>query len=228
MRILAVDTSTFAGSVAVLHDRKLLAEVNLESPQTHSERLLPAVDLMLKSLGLDLQGDLDGFALAVGPGSFTGIRIGMSTVKSFSLTTGKPIASVSNLEALALKIRQPQARLLCPLMDAKKKEVYAALFEFRAGKMRELVPQGVYDPDRLFSLFPAHRVITFIGSGVPVYRERLRLYFKDKARLSPRSLYTAYEVGILGYDRLIAGEGRDAFHVEPLYFRKSQAEESHR
>lgn len=227
MRILAVDTSTFAGSVAVLRDRKLLAEINLESPQTHSERLLPAVDLMLNSLGLGLN-DLDGFALAVGPGSFTGIRIGMSTVKSFSLTTGKPIAAVSNLEALALKIRQPQARLLCPLMDAKKREVYAALFETRAGTMREIVPQGVYAPDRIFSLLPAHRVITFIGSGVPVYRERLRRYFKDKARLSSRSLYTAYEVGVLGHDRLLAGDGRDAFRIEPLYFRKSQAEESHR
>jgi tRNA threonylcarbamoyladenosine biosynthesis protein TsaB len=227
MHILAVDTSTFAGSVAILRDRRLLAEINLESPQTHSERLLPAVDLMLKSLDLSL-ADLDGFALAVGPGSFTGIRIGMSTAKSFAFATGKPIAAVSNLEALAQKIRQPQARLLCPLMDAKKKEVYAALFEARAGKLHEIVPQGLYGPDRIFSLLPAHRVISFIGSGVPVYREKLRRYFKDKARLSARSLYTAYEVGILGHERLQAGKGLDAFQVEPLYFRKSQAEEGHR
>ena len=70
--------------------------------------------------------------------------------------------------------------------------------------MREAVPQGVYDPDRLLSLLPAHRVITFIGSGVSVYRDRLRRYLKDKARLSTRTLYTAHEVGLLGHERLLA------------------------
>jgi len=226
MLILAVDTNTSAGSVAVLRDRRLLAEVNLDSPRTHSERLLPAVDLLLNALGIGLP-DIDGYALAVGPGSFTGIRIGMSTVKSFAFSSRKPIAAVSNLEALALKIKQPQARLLCPLMDAKKNEVYSALFEVQAGGMQETVSQGVYRPDRLFSLLPSHRIITFIGSGVPVYRDRLLDYFKDKARLSRRSLYIGYEVGLLGYERLKSGRGLDSFQVDPLYFRKSQAEENH-
>ena len=227
MLILAVDTNTPAGSVAILRDRRLLAEINLDSPQTHSERLLPAVDLLLKSLGIGLP-QLDGFALAVGPGSFTGIRIGMSTVKSLAFSADRPIAAVSNLEALAYKIKQSQARLLCPLIDAKKNEVYSALFEARAGDLQEIIPQGLYTPDSLFSRVPAHRIVTFIGSGVPVYRDRLSDYFKDKARLSRRSLYVGYEVGLLGYERLKAGHGLDSFQLEPLYFRKSQAEEGHR
>jgi len=222
--ILAVDTNTSAGSVAVLRDRRLLAEVNLDSPRTHSERLLPSIDLLMDALGIRL-ADIDGYALAVGPGSFTGIRIGMSTVKSFAFSSRKPIAAVSNLEALALKIKQTQARLLCPLMDAKKSEVYSGLFEVRAGGMREIVAQGLYRPDRLFSQFPSHRIITFIGSGVPVYRDRLADYFKDKARLSRRSLHVGFEVGLLGYERLKSGRGLDSFQVEPLYFRRSQAEE---
>ncbi|MFC2141496.1 tRNA (adenosine(37)-N6)-threonylcarbamoyltransferase complex dimerization subunit type 1 TsaB [Acidobacteriota bacterium] len=224
MLILAVDTNTSAGSVAVLRDRRLLAEVNLDSPRTHSERLLPSIDLLMDALGIRL-ADIDGYALAVGPGSFTGIRIGMSTVKSFAFSSRKPIAAVSNLEALALKIKQTQARLLCPLMDAKKSEVYSGLFEVRAGGMREIVAQGLYRPDRLFSQFPSHRIITFIGSGVPVYRDRLADYFKDKARLSRRSLHVGFEVGLLGYERLKSGRGLDSFQVEPLYFRRSQAEE---
>ncbi len=224
MLILAVDTNTSAGSVAVLRGRRLLAEVNLDSPRTHSERLLPSIDLLMDALGIRL-ADIDGYALAVGPGSFTGIRIGMSTVKSFAFSSRKPIAAVSNLEALALKIKQTQARLLCPLMDAKKSEVYSGLFEVRAGGMREIVAQGLYRPDRLFSQFPSHRIITFIGSGVPVYRDRLADYFKDKARLSRRSLHVGFEVGLLGYERLKSGRGLDSFQVEPLYFRRSQAEE---
>ena len=226
MLILAIDTNTPAGSVAILQGRRLLAEVNLETPQTHSERLLPAVDLLLSSLGIGLP-QVEGFALAVGPGSFTGIRIGMSTVKSLAFSSRRPIAAVSNLEALALKIRQSQARLLCPLIDAKKSEVYSALFEARSGDLQEIIPQGVYSPDALFSRIPAHRIVTFIGSGVPVYRDRLSDYFKDKARLSRRSLYVGYEVGLLGYERLKAGQGLDSFQVEPLYFRRSQAEENH-
>ncbi|MGB2905815.1 MAG: tRNA (adenosine(37)-N6)-threonylcarbamoyltransferase complex dimerization subunit type 1 TsaB [Candidatus Aminicenantaceae bacterium] len=227
MLILAVDTNSPAGSVAILRDRRLLAEVNLDSPQTHSERLLPSIDLLLNALGIGLL-DIDGFALAVGPGSFTGIRIGMSTVKSLAFPSRRPIAAVSNLEALALKIKQPQARLLCPLMDAKMNEVYSALFEAQAGGLQEIIPQGIYTPDGLFSGFPAHRIITFIGSGVPVYRDRLSDYFKDRARLSRRSLHVGYEVGLLGYERLKSGQGLDSFQVEPLYFRRSQAEEKHR
>ena len=226
MLILAIDTNTPAGSVAILQGRRLLAEVNLDTPQTHSERLLPAVDLLLSSLGIGLP-QVEGYDLAVGPGSFTGIRIGMSTVKSLAFSSRRPIAAVSNLEALALKIRQSQARLLCPLIDAKKSEVYSALFEARSGDLQEIIPQGVYSPDALFSRIPAHRIVTFIGSGVPVYRDRLSDYFKDKARLSRRSLYVGYEVGLLGYERLKAGQGLDSFQVEPLYFRRSQAEENH-
>ena len=107
MYTLAVDTNSFAGSTALLKGSRLLAEVNMDSPLTHSERLLPAVEFMLKSMKLEMT-DIDGFALAVGPGSFTGIRIGMSTVKSFAYATGKPVAPVSNLTALALKLRHPQ------------------------------------------------------------------------------------------------------------------------
>lgn len=225
MKVLAVDTNSFAGSVALLENRRLLAEINLDSPRAHSERLLAAVDLALVSHGLTLQ-DLDGFALAVGPGSFTGIRIGMSTVKSFAMATGKPIAPVTGLAALAYKLRRPQGRLLCPLFDARKGEVYGALFEFRDHKLKELFPQGVYSPDRLLSSLPSHRVIHFFGTGVTPFRETIRDYFKDRARFPERSLYIGYEIGLLGLERLLAGDGVDHRTIEPVYFRRSQAEEN--
>jgi tRNA threonylcarbamoyladenosine biosynthesis protein TsaB len=225
MIILAVDTTAFTGSVALLEKTRLIAELNIDSSSTYSERLLPAVDFLLKANQLKIQ-DMQGFAVSVGPGSFTGIRIGLSTVKSFSYASGKPVAGVSTLKALAEKLRQTQARLLCPLLDAKKGEVYAALFESKGNKLSEMVPQGAYSPDRFFSLLPSHRVISFIGSGAQVYKKKIFQYFKDKARLSQRSPFIAYEIGLLGYEMLRKKKGVSAEKLEPLYFRKSQAEES--
>jgi tRNA threonylcarbamoyladenosine biosynthesis protein TsaB len=226
MMILSVDTTSFAGSLALLKDTKLIAEVGMDSSSTYSERLLPAVDLLLKMNQLNIQ-DMDGFAVSVGPGSFTGIRIGLSTVKSFSYASGKPVAGVSTLKALAEKLRRSQAHLLCPLLDAKKGEVYAALFESKGDQLLELIPQGVYSLDRFFSILPSHRIISFIGNGVEVYRTKIFQYFKDKARLSHRSAFIAHEIGLLGYEMLKKKKGVSAEKLEPLYFRKSQAEESH-
>jgi len=226
MIILAVDTTTFAGSIALLEKTKLLAEVNIDSSSTHSERLLPSVDFILKTKGMNIQ-DIDGFALAAGPGSFTGIRIGLSTIKSFSYASGKPVAAVSTLKALAWKLHHPESRLLCPLLDAKKGEIYAALFESKQGGLQDIVPQGAYPPDHFFALLPLHRVIFFIGNGVDVCRDKIFQYFKDKARISFRSPFIAYEVGLLGYELLKEKKGVSGQDIEPIYFRKSQAEENH-
>lgn len=227
MLILALDTTSSWGSIAVLQERRLLAEVNLDSIQTHSERLLPAVDYLLASLGIKLS-DLSGFAAAVGPGSFTGIRIGMSTLKSFAFAADKKIAPVSNLTALAAKLEDTTAGLLCPLLDAKKNEIYAALFEIKNRRRSEVIPQGVYSPDGFFSRLPTGRVIHFIGSGAAAYQDKIRDYCRDKARISSRTWFIGYEVGRLGYEILRAGKGLDFNSIEPLYFRKSQAEEKNR
>lgn len=226
MIILAVDTTTFTGSVALLKKTQLIAEVNIDSSSTYSERLLPSVDFLLKTNRLTIQ-DVEGFAVSVGPGSFTGIRIGLSTVKSLSFASGKPVAGISTLKALAEKLRHSQERLLCPLLDAKKGEIYAALFESRGDKLFEAVPQGAYSPDRFFSRLPSHRIISFIGNGVDVYKDKIFQYFKDKVRLSRRSPFIAYEIGLLGYELLKKKKGVSAEKLEPLYFRKSQAEEGH-
>lgn len=226
MLILAVDTNTPAASIALLEDTRLLAEANLDAGLTHSEKLLPAVDFLLRSMGIEIR-DLEGMALAVGPGSFTGIRIGMSTVKALAHATGCRIAPVSTLEALACKLNSSSDRLICPLMDAKKGEVYGALYEQRKSKREVLVPQNLYAPDALFSRFPAERVISFIGSGVSPFKSDILERFRAQARFSSRSLFTAREIGILGFEILKDNRGLEFRDVRPLYFRKSQAEENH-
>lgn len=224
MWILAVDTTTFSGSAALLEDAHLHSEANIFSVFTHSERVLASIHFLLEAKGLEIK-DIDGFAVAVGPGSFTGIRIGLGTVKSFAFASGKPVAPVSTLEALAWKIRFPRRRLLCPMIDAKKGEIYSTLFESRGEKLDEIIPQGAYTPDLLFSRLPSHRIIEFIGNGVPVFKNRIIQYFKDKARFPARSPFIAYEVGLRGYDILKRKKGVSFEELEPLYLRKSQAEE---
>jgi len=224
MLILAVDTTTPSGSVALLRDGGLVGEIGLVSASSHSSRLLGAVDLLLRAAGSDIRA-VDAYAVAVGPGSFTGIRIGLGAVKGLAFASGKPAAPVSSLTALATKIAEPPARLFCPVLDAKKGEIYAALYERRTSGLVELIPQGAYDPDGFFARLPAHRVISFIGNGLVPYKEKLLAYVRDKARFPLRSDFIAVEVGRLGGRLIIEGRGVQAREVEPLYYRRSQAEE---
>jgi len=225
MIIMAVDTTTFAGSVALLEKAKLLSEVNIDSSSTYSERLLPSIHFLLETNKLNIR-EIDAFAVAVGPGSFTGIRIGLSTIKSFSYASGKPVAPVSTLKALAFKLHHSQGRLLCPILDARKGEIFAALFESRKSELKEVIAQGAYSPDQFFSLLPSHRLISFIGNGIQTYKDKIFKYFKDKARFSLRSPFIAYEVGLLGYELLKKKKGVSFQELRPLYFRRSQAEEN--
>ncbi len=224
MIVLAVDTTTPSGSVALLRGGELLGELDIESPSTHSARLLRSVDFLLGALNLDIRG-VDAYAVAAGPGSFTGIRIGLAAVKGLAFASGKPAAAVSTLEALAAKIAGPPVRLACPLLDAKKGEVYAALFEVRGGRLVEVVPQGAYDPDAFFARLPARRVTAFAGSGLGPYRTKLLGYIRDKARFPLRSPFIAAEVGRIGHRLVIEGKGVAAGALEPIYFRRAQAEE---
>ncbi len=226
LRILAVDTTTSSGSVALLEDRRLVGEIAGESGTTHSARLLGAVDRLLRSEGLAI-ADVGAFAVAAGPGSFTGIRIGLSTVKALAFASGKPVVPVSSLRALALKLALAGAPLVCPVLDAKKSEVYAALFEYAEGRLVEIVPQGAYDPGAFFSRLPAGRAVAFIGAGSAVYRDRIPARVLETASFPARTLFVAHEVGLLGAEGLEEGKGVAAEAVEPLYFRRSQAEEKH-
>jgi tRNA threonylcarbamoyladenosine biosynthesis protein TsaB len=226
LRILAADTTTSSGSVAILEDRRLVGEITGESGTTHSARLLGAVDHLLRTEGLAIT-DIGAFAVAAGPGSFTGIRIGLSTVKALAFASGKPVVPVSSLRALALKLARTGVPLACPVLDAKKGEVYAALFENAADRLVELIPQGAYDPNDFFSRLPVGRAIAFIGAGSAVYGDRIPSGVRATATFSARTPFIAHEVGLLAFEGLEEGKGVPAAGVEPIYFRRSQAEEKH-
>jgi tRNA threonylcarbamoyladenosine biosynthesis protein TsaB len=224
--ILAVDTTTPGGSVALVEGDALLGEANVGSAATHSARLFRSIDFLLGALGRDVQA-IDAFAVAAGPGSFTGIRIGLGAVKSLAFASGRPVAAVSTLAALASKLADGGARpgLFCPFLDAKKGEVYAALFEARDGRLEEAVPQGAYAPDEFLARLPAGRPIAFAGSGLEAYGDKVRAALGGRAAWAGRSPFIAAEVGRIGAALLREGKAVDAASLEPLYFRKSQAEE---
>jgi tRNA threonylcarbamoyladenosine biosynthesis protein TsaB len=235
--ILAVDTTTPSGSVALLEDEALLGEVGLDADATHSARLFRSVDFLFGAIGREI-GAVDAFAVAAGPGSFTGLRIGIAAVKSLAFAGGKPVAPVSSLLALGAKLAggdpavsdnpvagEESSALVCPLLDAKKEEIYAALFETAPGGLAEVLPQGAYDPDAFFSRLPAGRVIAFAGSGLALYEDRLRARVGANARFPARSPFIAAEVARLGAAAIRAGRGVAAADIEPLYYRRSQAEE---
>jgi tRNA threonylcarbamoyladenosine biosynthesis protein TsaB len=225
MRVLAVDTTTGSPSAAVVEDGRLRGETGVEGFGRQSTRLLASIDVLIAALGLSA-ADMDGFAVTTGPGSFTGIRIGLSTVQSFAFAAGRQIAPVSSLRALAWKLRDDGAARVVPVLDAKKGEVYAAVFELGRGRMKESVRQGAYTPERFLSLLPKGRNLVFIGSGLAVVGEALRARLKDRARFSPRSTFIAAEVALLGAEILRAGKGVVPEELEPLYLRRSQAEEA--
>jgi len=223
MRILAVDTTTPDGSVAVVEDARVLGELAVRSASTHSSRLLSSVHFLLEALFLDIRV-LDGFAVAPGPGSFTGIRIGLGTVKALAFASEKPVAAVSSLAALAFRLSDAGVRWVAPVLDAKKGEIYALLADAADG-LKPAVPEGAYAPVDFLRLIGSRRTVLFAGGGAELCRPLIEEIMGPRARFSRRPPFVAAEVGVLGVRVLGEGRGMTAESLEPLYYRSSQAEE---
>jgi tRNA threonylcarbamoyladenosine biosynthesis protein TsaB len=215
MRVLAVETSSLAGGVALLDDERLIAEYVLDVSVTHSERLMAAVDRVLGDARWTPR-TLDGLAVAVGPGSFTGLRIAVSTVKGLAFALGVPIAAVPTLDAMAAAL--PWAALpVCPVLDARKGEVYACLYRWDGTAMRREWDYLALPPDALAARLHAPAIV--VGDGAAIVRS-------PHARLlpPPRRLPSPACVGALGLERLRRGEIVAAAALEPIYLRPSEAE----
>lgn len=222
MRILAVETSTLAGGAALLDGERVLGEYTLNIRATHSERLMAAVDRLLRDSGWEV-ADLEGLAVAIGPGSFTGLRIGVSAVKGLALALGIPVAAVPTLDALAATL--PFATYpVCPVLDAKKGEVYACLYHWDGGAMVRDWEYLALTPEAL-----CHRLsgtVIFLGDAPETLRGLLETRLGSNARFAPagRRLPSPGCVGVLGHALLLAGRTVDAAALTPLYLRPSEAE----
>ncbi len=223
MKILAVETSTRAGGVAILDGDTLVAEVHLTSSETHAKRLMLAIDSTLCMAGTEI-GKCDGFAVTTGPGSFTGLRIGISVVKGLGFAMEKPVAGVSTLDVLAYQI-PVFPDLICPVLDARKGEVYTALYKSGSdGVWQKVASDCAVDPRKWLVHIPGPCL--FVGEGAMVYRELIREILGPRARFAPSYLNTlrASIVAHLGLEQIKQGLATDAASLAPHYIRKSDAE----
>lgn len=222
MLVLGIETATKTGGVALVGDKGVVAEYTSNIEVTHSERLMAMVDRMLKDTGISLVS-VDGFAVSTGPGSFTGLRIGIATIKGISLATNKPVAAVPTLAALAWNLPQA-AHAVCPLMDAKKKEVYAGLYRTGPAGIETVMPEAVLPLAELAGRIS--EAVIFTGEGSHLFRQELQALFGTRAHFAPLSatVPSAASVAEMGRMAIMAGERADAAALAPLYIRRPEAE----
>jgi len=223
MRILGIDTSTRCGSVGLIDGDEVLCEYLLNVPVTHSERLLSSIEYVLKGSGCSVK-DLDGWAISLGPGSFTGLRIGVSTIKGLAFATQKPVAGVPTLDALASQISSTPY-LICPILDARKGEVYASFYCYEEGEvLKRISDYQAFSPEILAKKIEKKTI--FIGSGAMTYGDNLRNALLSLAIFppSPFHLLRGATVALMGLDLLRRKEYLNLSTFTPIYVRLSEAE----
>lgn len=225
MKILAIDSSGQVASVAIVTDEAVLAEYSVNYKKTHSQTLLPMVEEVMKMTGTEGQ-DLDAVAVTNGPGSYTGLRIGSSTVKGLAMVWNKPVVPVPTVDTLAANYPDYDG-LICPLMDARRGQVYTGIYRFTDGKLVAVVPQVcTMLSDITKQLNALGEKVLFLGDGVPVHRAAIAEQVKVPYTLAPmhRLMQSAASLGFLACEYLREGRTVSATELVPEYLRLSQAE----
>jgi tRNA threonylcarbamoyl adenosine modification protein YeaZ len=212
-----MDTCSANAAVAVMNDKKLIGEFVISNDRTHSQVIMPLVDEMLKKCGLDIS-DIDVFAVSVGPGSFTGLRIGMATVKTLAQFCKKPVIGISSLDSLYENCALFDG-VVCPIIDARHDEVYNALY--KDGK--RITDYRVVSVDQLTQELNGQKVC-FCGDGVLTYGDKLSKHKNFTVATQNISMQKASSLCIAAYKRAINNDFDDVYSLLPVYLRKSQAE----
>lgn len=222
MLILAFDTSSRTAAVAILRNKNILYDVVLDTGQNHSEVLLPAIEQACATAGIAI-ADIDGFACTLGPGSFTGLRIGAGTLKGLMMAHGKPAVGVSSLEALALNVDKT-GKTVCPVMDAGRGQVYTACYRFdKKGMLIRLEEEKALSPDQI-----GHQNgegVIFVGEGAVKYAEEIRKASNAKSEFADagQQYIRASCVGLLGLKKFRNGDLLDLNRFTPTYLRSADA-----
>lgn len=224
MKLLAVDTSGKVAGVALMEDGALVCEANLASGLTHSEKLMPLADASMKFAGWQPR-DIDVFAAVAGPGSFTGVRIGVSAVKGMAEAYGRPVVPVNTLEALAASF-PGFSGLVAPLLDARRAQVYCALYDGDLNEIAKPAARALHDLLSEPAVLEAARVM-FTGDGALAYHDEITAALGGKAMFAPAHLMLqrAGAAAALAWRKFSSGESMDAAALLPEYLRKSSAEQ---
>ena len=227
MKVLGIDSSGLVASVAVVEDDILLAEYTVNYKKTHSQTLLPMLKEIGDMINLDLNS-LDAIAIAAGPGSFTGLRIGSATAKGLGLALDKPIIPVPTVDGLAYDLWGTD-KIVCPIMDARRNQVYTGIYQMDGDKLQVLEAQMAVEIDELAKKLCTYgKPVIFLGDGVPVHKDRLEkeLMTNYDIAFAPAHMnqQRAAAVGMLGIQYYKEGKTETAMEHKPDYLRVSQAE----
>jgi tRNA threonylcarbamoyladenosine biosynthesis protein TsaB len=225
VKVLAVDTSAEVAAVAVMEESRLLGEYIINQKKTHSQKLMPMIKEVLDSLELK-PGDIDLYAASSGPGSFTGLRIGVTTIKAMAYAANKPVVSVPTLDALAYNIPVPEV-LICPVMDARNRQVYTALYSWEKGRLERLTEyMGIPVEELVGIIKQKNRKVMFNGDAVLLYRDFFSSELNGNCEVAPVGMLLQKASSVAQAALIKASEGltENCFDMVPFYLRKSQAE----
>lgn len=222
MKILALDTATRSCSVALMDDEQVIAEYTVAHGDTHSRYVMGMFHEILRAVRWAMD-DLDGFAVTTGPGSFTGLRIGLSTIKGLALAVDRPVVGISSLEALAYPF-SVTGKLICPMLDARRQEVYAAFYRYTDLRLEFVSPPVAVRPTK--ALDGIHEPCIFAGDGALAYRDQIMGNLGPLAIFANQHMVRASAVGHLAIARFRANQTNDPGDLEPLYLRSSDAEKN--
>ena len=227
MKILGIDTSSMAASVAVIEDNKLICEYTINTKKTHSQKLMPMIENMLGLSDLNVR-EIDAIAVCEGPGSFTGLRIGMATAKAIAHVNDIPVIGVNSLEALAANMNLCDKKI-CSILDAQRNQVYTGRYQYEGTKLVEIKEIGIQQIDELLEeLAQSGEQWILVGEAVYKYEDKIREISNIEIPAASNNVTKAGS--LCSVAKVKFDEGKDIFDcytVNPLYIRESQAEEQY-
>ena len=227
MKILGIDTSTMAANVAVLEDDKLICEYTINTKKTHSQKLMPMIENMLKLSDLDIK-EIDAIAICVGPGSFTGLRIGMATAKAMAHVNNIPLIGVNSLEILGANMDLCN-RNICSILDAQRNQVYMNKYILKDYKITELEEISIKPIDELLEeISSSNEDWVLVGEAVYKYKEKIEEISNITIPLPANNITKASTLCFVARDKMLANDQvYNCYNINPMYIRKSQAEEQY-
>ncbi|NMA82998.1 MAG: tRNA (adenosine(37)-N6)-threonylcarbamoyltransferase complex dimerization subunit type 1 TsaB [Epulopiscium sp.] len=227
MKILGIDTSGLVASVAIVDENELLCEFTINYKKTHSQTLMPMLDVMCEATNIDLK-EIDVIAVASGPGSFTGLRIGAATAKGLAQGLNKPMVGVPTLDGLAYNVCHAVDQLICPIMDARRNQVYTASYQTMNHQLQRLTEyRAIPIGELLQELQQQNAPILFLGDGVTVYQDIIESTLpstKYEWIHAPNNRQRGSSIATLGMQLVAQGQLQEYTDFAPFYLRPSQAE----
>ena len=227
MKILGIDTSTMAANVAVLEDDKLICEYTINTKKTHSQKLMPMIENMLKLSDIEIK-DIDAIGICVGPGSFTGLRIGMATAKAMAHVNNIPLIGVNSLEILGANMDFCNKKI-CSILDAQRNQVYTCKYIVEDNKSKSLEEIKIMPIDDLLQeLSDTNEEWVIVGEATYKYKEKIESIPNIYVSLPANNITKASSLCVIAKDKFEQNrEVHNCYDINPMYIRKSQAEEQY-